>query len=55
MARKLDLHRRDVDAGYAMATRQLARAGHSPPAPELEDVGPVGKARVEVTQPIDSR
>ena len=52
---QLDLHRRDVDAGDAMAAGQLARARHAAAAPQLEHVGVVGKPRVEVAEPLERR
>ena len=53
VARQLDLNRGDVDAGYAVPARELARCRDAAPATELEDVGAVQQARVEIAHPIE--
>ena len=55
MARQLHLDRRNVDAGDAVATRKLPSRRDAAAAAELEHIGAVGEARVQLAHPVHDR
>jgi hypothetical protein len=55
VSRKLDLHRRDVDAGDPVPARELAGHRNASTATELEYVRAFVQTRIEVAHPVERR